>query len=336
MFCLSVLKRILPGLLASIAISVLAHFLAAMEMKANGFVWLDSLVLAVILGTLANTLFGLPSILQDGIDFSSKIILELAIVLLGVTINLATIASVGTTMIGIVAAAVPLSLLASYGIARALGLTDRLAMLVACGNSICGNSAIVAAAPVIDAKPEDVASAIAFTAALGVLVVLMLPLAFTAFHLTQWQYGVIAGMTVYAVPQVLVATAPIGVVSAQIGTIVKLMRVLMLGPVIFTLSLRSGMRRRSRFSVMQMIPWFIAGFFCLMLARTFDLVPETLHEPAKDASTILTGISMAALGLSVNLRTVFASGGRVLAAGFLSILALACLSAIALLFIPAL
>jgi len=336
MLSLNGLKRILPGLLASIAISVLAHFLAAMEMKANGFAWLDSLVLAVILGTLANTLFGLPSILQAGIHFSSKFILELAIVLLGATISLATMASVGPTMIGLVAAAVPLSLLVSYGIARALGLTDRLATLVACGNSICGNSAIVAAAPVINANPEDVASAIAFTAALGVLVVLMLPLAFTAFHLTQWQYGVIAGMTVYAVPQVLVATAPIGMVSAQIGTIVKLMRVLMLGPVIFMLSLKSGMRDGSRVTVMQMIPWFIVGFFCLMLVRTFDLVPEAFYEPVKEASATLTTISMAALGLSVNLRTVFASGGRVLAAGCLSILALASLSAIALLFLPAL
>jgi uncharacterized membrane protein YadS len=117
-------------------------------------------------------------------------------------------------------------------------------VLVACGNAICGNSAIAAVAPVIGATAREVASAIAFTAVLGVVVVLVLPLLIPALGLSATQYGVLAGLTVYAVPQVLAATAPLGSLSMQTGTPVKLVRVLMLGPLVLLLSLRIGPRER--------------------------------------------------------------------------------------------
>ena len=115
-----------------------------------------------------------------------------------------------------------------------------MAILVACGNSICGNSAIAAVAPVIGADSDDVASSISFTAVLGVIVVLTLPLLVPILHLSLTQYGVLAGLTVYAVPQVLAATLPIGALSNQVGTVVKLVRVLMLGPVVLGFSLLAG------------------------------------------------------------------------------------------------
>ena len=107
-----------------------------------------------------------------------------------------------------------------------------MAVLIACGNSICGNSAIAAVAPVIGADSDDVASSISFTAVLGVVVVLVLPLLVPILQLSLTQYGVLAGLTVYAVPQVLAATLPIGALSNQVGTVIKVARVLMLGPVL--------------------------------------------------------------------------------------------------------
>src|SRR5690606_37559890 len=101
-------------------------------------------------------------------------------------------------------------------------------VLVACGNSICGNSAIAAVAPVIGATSRDVAASIAFTAVLGIGMVLSLPLLVPLLDLSETQFGVLAGLTVYAVPQVLAATTPVGALSVQLGTLVKLVRVLML------------------------------------------------------------------------------------------------------------
>src|ERR1700675_1837819 len=127
----------------------------------------------------------------------------------------------------------------SFVICRVTGLPLRMAILIACGNSICGNSAIAAVAPVIGADSDDIAASISFTAMLGVIVVLTLPLMVPVLQLSLTQYGVLAGLTVYAVPQVLAATLPIGALSNQVGTVVKLVRVLMLGPVVLGLSLIS-------------------------------------------------------------------------------------------------
>lgn len=142
-------------------------------------------------------------------------------------------------------------------------------------------------------------------------------------------------MTVYAVPQVLAATVPVGPLSTHVGTIVKLTRVLMLGPVILLLGLRQSRGiAKAKLNPAQLVPWFIIGFIVMMAVRSQGLIPEAALKPMQSTSSTLTTVAMAALGLSVDLRTVVAAGGRVLAAGALSILALAILSALALLWVP--
>jgi uncharacterized integral membrane protein (TIGR00698 family) len=316
---------ILPGLVLSSAIAFLSFAIERLETALIGRPWIDGLVFAILIGTAFHTFVGINPRYKAGIHFSSKLLLEIAIVILGGSISFAVLGEAGL-LFGAVVAAVIIGLATSYLIGRALGLPDRLATLVACGNSICGNSAIVAAAPVIEAESEDVASSIAFTAALGVIVVLVLPLAQGWLNLSQQHYGVIAGMTVYAVPQVLAATVPVGAISVQTGALVKLMRVLMLGPVVFLLGIKAGRKGSGGLSFTHMVPWFIIGFLLAMAARSIGVIPDGLEPAIKEISTILTIISMAALGLSVDIRTVLASGGKVLAAGTLSLLVMAGLS----------
>jgi uncharacterized integral membrane protein (TIGR00698 family) len=204
-----------------------------------------------------------------------------------------------------------------------------MAMLVACGNSICGNSAIAAVAPVIGAKPEDVASSIAFTAILGVIVVLTLPLLVPLLDLSVTQYGVLAGLTVYAVPQVLAATVPVSLVSTQLGTLVKLVRVLMLGPVVIALSLVAGRGRKDAkpsLSWNRLVPWFIIGFLSLALLRSLGVVPDAILQIIVPTATLLTIVSMAALGLGVDLKVMKVVGARVTLAVTLSLLVLIAIS----------
>lgn len=181
-------------------------------------------------------------------------------------------------------------------------------------------------APVIDADGKDVAAAIAFTAVLGVVVVLALPLAVPLLSMTTVQYGVFAGMTVYAVPQVLAATASVSQVSVHIGTLVKLVRVLMLGPVVFMLSLFGRKDNGARPSLSHMLPWFIVGFLALMGLRSFDLVPPAVLAPAHETANFLTIMSMAALGLGVDARAVVKAGSRVVATVVLSLVVLGAIS----------
>ncbi|WDR04572.1 putative sulfate exporter family transporter [Devosia rhodophyticola] len=320
------IHRLLPGLLLTFALTALAWGVEQVERHWLGQAWFEALVLALILGTVARSIFGLHPAFEDGVHFSGKTVLEIGVMLLGASFSVRALGDFGPLLIGAIAGVVFIALALSYGIGRTMGLPHQLAVLVACGNSICGNSAIMAAAPVIDASAEDVAASIAFTAALGIIVVLVLPLALPGLGLAERSYGILAGMTVYAVPQVIAATAPVGLVAIQVGTLAKLIRVLMLGPVVVALGLGAGRKAGLRPGVGRLVPWFIVGFLCLMGLRSLNVIPVAVIGPVGVVSTILTTAAMGALGLSVDLGTMMHANGRVLTSGVLSIVMLLGLS----------
>lgn len=322
-----------PGLLLCAVVTGAALGVEVLELRLFGRAWLDAVVLAILIGAVVRTLWTPPAAVRPGVAFSARTLLEIAVVLLGASISAATVIAIGPGLLLGVIAVVAVAIAAAYGLGRLLRLPPRMAMLVACGNGICGNSAIVAVAPVIDADPEEVTAAIAFTAVLGVIVVLLLPLLAAALELSELRYGAVAGLTVYAVPQVLAATMPVGALATQTGTLIKLVRVLMLGPVVLALSLAvaalagrggpgSALDRLRAVPVGRLVPWFILGFLAMMTARSFDLIPAGLLPPMSQAATALTVISMAALGLSTDARAVARSGPRIAIAVTLSLLVL--------------
>ncbi|HVA12376.1 MAG TPA: putative sulfate exporter family transporter [Stellaceae bacterium] len=325
----------IPGLALCIGISLVALAVQAVEVRIVGRPYIEAIVGAILLGTLIRTLWTPGQAWAKGTDFSAKTLLEIAVALLGASISAQAIATHGLGLLLGVAVVVIVSLAASYAVGRSFGLSRTLALLVACGNSICGNSAIAAVAPIIDAEADDIVSSIAFTAILGVIVVLVLPLLVPLLQLSQRQYGVLAGLTVYAVPQVLAATFPIGIVSTQIGTLVKLMRVLMLGPVVLLLSIGVNRSRpdigdrarlRAPLPLSRFLPWFIIAFVLLAGLRSLGLVPLIVLGPIVQLAALLTVVAMAALGLSVDMRGLRRAGGRVIAAALVAVLLLGAIS----------
>jgi uncharacterized membrane protein YadS len=131
--------------------------------------------------------------------------------------------------------------------------------------------------------------------------------------------------TVYAVPQVIAAAAPMGAVAVQMGALAGLVRVLMLGPVCVVMALiapglggtpaqsepyRVPVPARSHVRLHHLVPWFIVGFLALVGLRSFDAVPHDLLAPMGQLASFLTVVSMAALGLGVEVRTIARAGGR--------------------------
>jgi uncharacterized integral membrane protein (TIGR00698 family) len=329
------LKHLLPGLALCIAITAAASVLQAVEVHVTGQPYLEALVLAILLGVVIRTVWTPGPRFNPGINVSAKFVLECAIVMLGASVSVATITALGPLLIVGIASIVSLAIGTSYLICRALHLPQRLAILIACGNSICGNSAIAAVAPVIGADGDDIASSISFTAVLGVIVVLTLPLLVPILQLSLTQYGVLAGLTVYAVPQVLAATLPIGALSNQVGTVIKLVRVLMLGPVVLGFSLlggalrdasAAGPRNRSRPRLHELVPWFIVGFLVVLAARSLGLIPQRLLPAITGTAALLTTVPMAGLGLGVDIRIVARTGVRVTLAVTASLVVLALMS----------
>ena len=275
---------------------------------------LEPLVLALLLGMAIRLSVGLPVWAQAGTSFAAKTLLEIGIVLLGASFDLSAIADGGVRIVAAVVISVGAALGVGVVLGRIAGLPPKLAVLVAVGNAICGNSAIAAVAPAIRARKQEVAAAVALTAVLSVGVVLALPLLAPLLGLSDYRYGVVAGLTVYAVPQVLAASFPVSAESGQIGTLVKLTRVLLLGPVVALFAiLYRGDRDpgAGRLSPRKLLPWFLLGFAALAVARTSGAVPSDASNAAREGSRLLTVVAMAGLGLGVDARGVREVGRRV-------------------------
>ncbi|MBV9979403.1 MAG: putative sulfate exporter family transporter [Bradyrhizobium sp.] len=316
-----------PGILLCAGITALALAAQALELRSFGHPYVEALVLAILFAAVLRAAWTPERRFQAGIAFSAKQLLEVAVMLLGASLDLSLVTRSGVALLAVIVAVVVASLGVSFGVSRTLGLSNRLAILVACGNSICGNSAIAAVAPVIGAGSADVGAAISFTAILGVLTVIGLPLLVTLAGLTATQYGILAGLTVYAVPQVLAATLPVGLIATQMGTFVKLARVLLLGPVVVALSLvfrnqamKAGATAgRSALSSLIWVPWFVPAFLVLAGLRSAGMIPQGATQPIAAVAAFLTILSMAALGLNVDLRLLARTGARVTAAVTLSL-----------------
>lgn len=309
-------RALAPGVVLCIAIAAVASLVQYVEERLIGHAIVEAIVVAILLGMVVRTIRAPDPRYEPGIAFSAKQVLEFAVFLLGASVNLPALLRAGPALLGGIILIVALALAFGYTMGRAFGLAPKLAVLVACGNAICGNSAIAAVAPVIGANPDDVASSIAFTAVLGVVMVLGLPLLIDPLTLSHYQYGVVAGMSVYAVPQVLAATFPVSALSGEVGTLVKLVRVLMLGPVVLFFSVVSRRRARARgdaqrLAIGKLVPWFIVGFIVLAVLRSTGIIPVAVAAPVRELSRLLTIVAMAALGLGVDIRAVARAGSRV-------------------------
>jgi uncharacterized integral membrane protein (TIGR00698 family) len=308
-------RDLAPGLLAAVAVSIAAVAVEATERGLLGQAVIEALVAAILIGMLVRNVLPVHGRIEKGAGYAAKQILEFAVFILGATIDVRQVLAGGPLLLGAIASGVIGGIAVSYLLGRSLGLHGKLAVLVAVGNSICGNSAIAAVAPVIKADKKDVASSIALTAIIGVALVLSLPLLVPLMHLSFYQYGVLAGMTVYAVPQVIAASFPVSALSGQVATLVKLVRVLFLGPVVLFFSL-SARTRKSEGNVSgakrpSLVPWFIVGFLGLALLRFFGFLPQPVVDSAKEVSRLLTILAMAGLGLGVEFAAIKKVGPRV-------------------------
>jgi uncharacterized membrane protein YadS len=128
---------------------------------------------------------------------------------------------------------------------------------------------------------------------------------------------VVAGLTVYAVPQVIAAAYPVSLLAGQTATLVKLMRVLLLGPVVLVLSLME--HRAARVSWWRVVPWYIIGFAIASGLRTLDVIPPTTGDSVREMARLLTVMAMAGLGLAVDVASVRRVGAKVGATVLLSL-----------------
>ena len=313
-----------PGIAVAVVLALAASWMAGGlgEPLAR-----NPVLVAMMLGLLLGNVLHCPDALRPGLDYTKRILLRLAVVLVGFRITTALLVDLGPTPLLIAAAELVLVLLVLRWLARRLfGLDGPLALLVAAGSAICGAAAILAVAAVVRTKEQYAGIAIALITLSGTVALLVYPVAFMAGWLPgledeRW-YGVFVGASIYELAQVYGASFAVSEGALNAATLVKLSKVLMLLPLVLLL----GVMQRRRDAAAQVPPapwpWFIAGFVIVVLINS----SITLHPQARrlilELDQLLFMMVMVALGLTTSL-TALAKGGlgwRLLGTGLAGLL----------------
>lgn len=314
------------GVALSLVISVPAWLLGKQFEVIGGpvFAILIGMVLAIVLRGNAHV----SEAAAPGIKYTSKKILQYAVILLGFGLNLGQIAQVGATSLPIIVATISTSLIISYVLCRVMKIPSRISTLVGVGSSICGGSAIAATAPVIDADDEEIAQAISVIFLFNIIAALIFPTLGTLLGMSNEGFGLFAGTAVNDTSSVTAAAAAWdgmhpGANTLDQATIVKLTRTLAIIPI--TLVLAFWQMRKAKlaaasgegdgqaagsFSLKNVFPTFILFFVLASVITTVFALPAAVTAPIKELSKFFIVMAMAAIGFNTDLVKLVRTGGK--------------------------
>lgn len=300
------IKEMLPGILVCLIIAVAAKLLSLYVPM------IGAVTLAIIVGMLVGNLIKFQDRFNKGIKFSEKKILETAIMLLGFKLQLAIVGKLGIKPLIIVLSIQTLTILTGVFLGKIFKFGKRFSLLMGVGNAVCGSSAIAAVAPVIKAREDETGISIGVVNLMGTIGIFLLPLIAGLLHYTATQGGLFTGGILQAVGQVVAAGFSLGEETGTLATLVKMVRVLMLGPIVLLISFfykTSDVKRRIQ------IPPFIIGFvICSILATIFP--NDTIFIPHLNIiSKWLLMTAMAAIGMKIKFADLLRSGPKAILLG---------------------
>lgn len=313
-----------PGILLSVAVAAVA---AALQ-QVPGMYFLSPLIIAAVLGMAWRSAVGVPDRAWVGIQFAAKGLLRAAIVLLGLQISLGHIIETGWVGFMVAGIAVVSTFFFTIWFGRLIGADSAMVELLAAGTAVCGASAIVATNTVTRARDEDVTYALGSITFFGTLAVLVYPVLLVLLDLSPGQYGLWVGASIHEVAQVVAAGFQGGSEAGHVATIVKLIRVLLLAPLLLLLAWsKKAPGTDGRSAGRQGIPVFVLGFLAVVVANSMLGLPEEATKAAGFVTLAMLTISLAAIGLLTSVGNVLARGMKPLAvaAGSTLFIAAACL-----------
>lgn len=320
------IKNILPGFLVSVAVALIAVFIAKFVPK------LGAGTISIFLGMFVGNLFLNQDIFQKGYKFSETNILSYSIVLLGATLSVNTLLELGIGGFVFIILQMTTTIVAALYIGKKLGFSQNFRFLMASGNAVCGSSAIAATAPVIDADDKEKGIAITIVNITGIVLMFILPImAKVLFKSDAMQTGALIGGTLQSVGQVAASGAMVGEEVKDIAMIFKILRVVLLVIVVFIFGYLKHMTNEeivekevAKIEKKKVkIPWYVIGFFITCSLFSLKVIPVNVSNVCKTISNNLEIIALAAIGLRVNLKELLKQGKAVslyaLSVGFLQI-----------------
>ena len=297
-------------------------------------------VFAILLGMIIGNFHNNRKQTTDGITFTSKYILQIAVVLLGFGLNLTQVLKVGAQSLPIIISTIATSLLVAFLLQKWFKLDSDTAILIGVGSSICGGSAIAATAPVIKAKDEEVAKSISVIFFFNILAALMFPTLGDLLHLSNHGFALFAGTAVNDTSSVTATAAAWdsihGSNTLESATIVKLTRTLAIIPITLGLSFykayqdtKNGKAEQKTFQLKKAFPMFVLYFLLASIITTVVSglgIDTAIFEQLKTLSKFFIVMAMGAIGLNTNPIRLIKTGGQALGLGATCWLAITCVS----------
>lgn len=298
------MKLHLPGISLAAGLGFAAIFLSAYTPT-----FLNSYLLALIVGMLlAPQLNKMPQ-LDSGISLSSAKMLEWSVVLLAFSINYTAVGAIGAEDFMIIIVVVLVVLLATYYLSKVLSCPGKTGWLVGFGTAICGSSAIAALAPKIKTEKEDVAISLAAVNLIGSLGMILLPLLFQFYPLAEKQMSFLIGASLHSVGNVAGAGFSVSEDVGQLALVYKMARVALLSPALLFmvwLDARKSAGQKFKFQ----LPWYLIAFLLISVVVSFYPLPVAMIKTSELIGKIMLTIAMAAIGLKVHVFRLLKAGQR--------------------------
>lgn len=314
------LKKTAPGLLLCLILAVPSWLLG------RAFPVIGGPVFAILAGMVVTMILRDKSRYQAGIAFTSKKILQYAVILLGFGLNLSEIAKVGALSLPIICTTITVSLVIAFVLRKRLAMPNNISVLVGVGSSICGGSAIAATAPVIGADDEEIAQSISVIFLFNILAALFFPTLGSLLGMSNDGFGLFAGTAINDTSSVTAAASTwdtlhgTGGAVLEYATIVKLTRTLAIIPITLALAFwrtwqvkRGGSVSNGSFDLKKIFPFFILFFVLASVITTVATMAgadPALFQPFKELSKFFIVLAMAAIGLNTDLIKLIRTGGK--------------------------
>ena len=291
-----------PGLVLVFAVALAARLAYTLAPWAIFKKTVSEVLIAIIIGLLIRNLFSIPKRFEPGIKFALTRILRFGIILLGLRLSLQAVLKTGLSALLLILVCISVALTLAYLAGRVFKIPSRLAALIGVGTAICGNSAIIATAPVLEAKDEDISFAVATITLFGTLAVFVYPLIGRALNLSDGAFGYWAGSAVNDTSQVVATSAVFSQASLEVATVVKLMRNTLMAPLIVVIGLvyaRSAQKQltgkaadASKLTIGKLVPWFVLGFLLMTVIRSVGIAIGVLPESTSKPGDLTTAASI--------------------------------------------
>ena len=270
---------------------------------------LGASIIALFMGTLLNSVFH-PAWIKPALKFTSKKVLKAAIVLLGASLSVSTILSVGKMTFFVMIFTFAMCFGGGYFVRKLFGLNWKLGNLISAGTGICGGSAVAAIAPVIDADDKDIAFAMSSTFLFDMIMVALYPLMGKALGMSDIAYGIWAGTSVNDTASVVASGYAFSEAAGDFATMVKLTRTIAIIPTVLVFAYIGTRIKQKQLkdenngkpvNLMKIIPWFIGGFLLLAILNSTGCIPAAVSSLLKTASKFLMVTALAAIGLGTSI-----------------------------------